>query len=139
MKRVSIFLASAALSVGIHTCAASTSGLRAQSHHRTSAETFRILVNGSVSRNATFWLAYGPVAGTFGVVQLLQTSPGVYEASRTFPAGSHGVVAFLEGHGIMQTRAGKVPGNPVTVIRRTASIPLTTSAIMTVKWTAPRS
>ena len=99
---------------------------------------FRLRVSGSVASNSTFWAAYGPVAGRFGLVQLKPVGPGQFSGTTKLPPGQSGIVAYLAGHGVVRTRAGKVPGDPVVTIRRTGDVPFSTRTLPLVHWVATR-
>lgn len=103
----------------------------------TVAVKFHLHVSGTVAPNATFWLAYGPVAGRFGVIRLKAQSPGNYVARQSLPAGSHGVFAYIMGLGTMHSREGAGPGNPTLTIRRFSVSRIQPGSIPQVSWTAP--
>ena len=97
--------------------------------------TFRLQVAGSISPGTTFWVAYGPVDGHFGIVQL-HGANGTYSARQRVPAGRT-TVAYLAGHGTMKTRFGVAPGNPVVTIRRVESAVIGQGPLPTIRWIAP--
>src|SRR5438270_13637329 len=57
-----------------------------RSHTGMVTVTFRLTVVGQIVPGQTFWVAYGPLDGHFGIFQLHQTSRGSYAASQQFPA-----------------------------------------------------
>lgn len=138
MQRVRVILFLTILGASVletGTVAAATS-----STHTSAIETvsFRLHVSGAVPATMTFWAAYGPVEGRFGLVQLKQTSSGQFTGGALLPTGKSGIVSYLAGRGVVQTRFGPAPGNPVFTIRRTAKIPLSTRTLPLVRWSAPQ-
>lgn len=77
---------------------------------------FHVQVPTTVPSRMTFWVAYGPVAGKFGIVRLHRASSREFVASARFPAGSRATFYYIEGRGSIQTRSGAAPGNPVTTL-----------------------
>lgn len=86
-------------------------------HHPGARSTFRLSVDGPVSPDDTFWVAYGPLAGTWGIVRLHAAGTNLFEVQVALPRGRT-VFSFIEGRGVLHTRLGAVPGNPVTTIRQ---------------------
>ncbi|HLJ69604.1 MAG TPA: hypothetical protein VKX16_19785 [Chloroflexota bacterium] len=80
------------------------------------AVTLRLHVSGTVPAAMTFWIAFGPLDGRFHVVQLHRSTPGVYRVTRSLPAYGRTIFAYVAGHGVLSTRAGPAPGNPVITI-----------------------
>ena len=120
-------------------CSATTSWARTvqQSAPPASASrVFRLSVDGPVAPSDTFWVAYGPLAGTWGIVRLHATGPKLFETKITLPRGRT-VFSFIEGRGVMHTRLGDVPGNPVTTIRQVRSATVTGPAFPLVVWHVP--
>lgn len=104
------------LYIGIGLTNADAAGRR-RSHDVTTV-TFRLHVVGHPSPNTTFWVAYGPLDGHFGVIQLHTRSGGDLVAQEQLPTRGRTVFAYLAGHGVMVTPMGNVPGDPVVTIRR---------------------
>lgn len=77
---------------------------------------FRLQPDSLASQHATYWLAYGPVAGKFGLVQMHPNSAGIFVASTRLPLGARGTFYYIQGQGAIHTRAGLAPGNPVHTI-----------------------
>lgn len=107
-----------------------------RAHPTMAATAFRLQVTGKPAAGTTFWVAYGPLAGRFGVVRLLPHGAGVYSAWNLLPEGRTTFV-FLAGQGTVQTKAGAEPGGMPTTISLIG--PTTAAAVghMTVHWQAP--
>lgn len=97
--------------------------------------TFRLRVAGRPVVGTTFWLAYGPLAGKFGLVRLKASQAGLYQASRDLPIGGQTIFAYLSAQGMIHTRLGLAPGGAVTVIRRLG--PVRVGVFPVVHWQAP--
>ena len=95
---------------------------------------FRLHVVGNTDPGATFWVAYGPVDGRFGLVQLRRLEPGVFQAMDRIRIGTRSVFAYLEGHGVVKTRFGNAPGDPVFTIRRVGPVTVTAAGVQSVRW-----
>jgi hypothetical protein len=80
--------------------------------------TFRVQVAGHDGAGATYWVACGPLGGRFGLVQLHPSGGGRYAATLRLAAAGRAVFAYLAGHGVVHTRFGPAPGNPVVTIER---------------------
>jgi hypothetical protein len=123
-----------ALTVAIALFVAALTPARAQ-RSPIAVATFRLQVAGSIAPGTTFWVAYGPVNGHFGIVRL-RGANGTYSAKERVPAGRT-TVAYLAGHGTMKTRFGVAPGNPVVTIHRVESAVIGQGPLPTVRWIAP--
>lgn len=77
---------------------------------------FHLQAAPNLPKTTTFWVAYGPLAGKFGLVRLHSVGPGRFVGSRRFPAGARADFAYIEGQGTMRTKEGIVPGNPVHTV-----------------------
>lgn len=99
--------------------------------------TFRLQVQGRAKPGMTFWVAYGPLAGKFGLVRLQSSRLGMYTASRTFPAGGRTVLAYLSSRGTIHTPIGLAPSTPFVTIRRIGPIRILAGSIPLVRWRAP--
>lgn len=98
--------------------------------------TFRVHVSGTPDPRMTFWAAYGPLHGRFGVLRLHSAGAGTYAAQQTLPDGTT-AVTFLAGVGTVHTREGAAPGNPVVTIRSLPSVSISSCSLPTVEWQAP--
>jgi hypothetical protein len=86
-------------------------------HYSSSASIFRLVVYGTIAPTDTFWVAYGPLQDKWGIIQLHAAGLNLYGARAKLPRG-HTVFSFIQGSGVLHTRLGLVPGNPVTTIRQ---------------------
>jgi hypothetical protein len=98
--------------------------------------TFRLQVSGPPARGATYWVAYGPLDGKFGIVRLTFAGSHMYKATRDLPAHGRAIFAYLSGYGSVWTRLGWVPGPPVVTIRRFGPT-LAWQLPTTVSWVPP--
>jgi hypothetical protein len=100
---------------------------------------FSLSVAGNVVSHTTFWVSYGPLNGRFAVRQLHRIAGGRYGITLQLPAGAKGTFYYLSGRGAVQTRAGLVPGDPVTTIRQVMLKPALalTPRRFSVSWHAP--
>lgn len=115
--------------------ARSTTGLRIDTRVPVS---FRIQVAGRPQPGTTFWVAYGPTAGAFGIVQLKPQGSSMWGASKRLPADARVDLAYLAGRGVIHTRFGPAPRDPVTVIRHLPPTPVSRLRLLhTVRWTPP--
>jgi hypothetical protein len=105
-------------------------------HHSLVGCMFRLSVDGPVSPTDTFWVAYGPLDGTWGIIRLREVGSRKYEAHATLPPGRT-VFSFIEGRGVMHTRLGSVPGNPVSTIRQIGPTSASGAALPLVVWHRP--
>jgi hypothetical protein len=107
---------------------------RAASRPRIGSVAFRLDVPGTVARNATFWVAYGPIAGRFGIVQLRPEGDGEYVGHASLPANSRGIFTYMTGTGRMHTRMGWVPRQTGIVIKTVGPTTPLRAAAMTVRF-----
>jgi hypothetical protein len=98
--------------------------------------TFRLHVSGDIPQAMTFWLAYGPLGGRFGIVRLHRSRVGLYAASVRLPVGRSSF-AFVAGYGVIHVRFGPAPGNPVITIRRIDRCTALQAARIGVYWHVP--
>ena len=110
---------------------------RANVHPNTIAMTFRLQVRGNMDRSATYWVAWGPLNGEFGLTQLRSAGSELYRAVENISIGARSVFAFLEGQGTIRTKFGPAPGNPVVTIRRVGPITVGTAGVPEIRWLAP--
>lgn len=101
-----------------------------------SAVTFRLQVAGDVPRNMTFWMAYGPLAGRFGIVQLHRFDTHLYRTTVRLPLGRSSF-AYIAGYGVQSMPYGLVPGDPVITIRYMERSTARRAARSTVSWHVP--
>lgn len=99
--------------------------------------TFRLQVAGAPDPGATYWIAYGPLAGKFGIVQLHPRSHGVYTASLQLPTNGKTVFSYIAGHGVVHTRMGVEPGSPVLTVRQFGPTSVWPHGIPSVRWHPP--
>jgi hypothetical protein len=104
---------------------------------RVVATTFRLQLAGRPAAGATFWVAYGPLAGRFGIIQLHRTPDGSYAATRALPAQGKTVFSYLAGQGVVHSRLGAVPGNPVVTIRSIGPVAASRLRPSIVRWEPP--
>lgn len=109
----------------------------AHPHRGTVQTTFRLRVQGHVGPRTTFWVAYGPLADRWGIVQLHAAGHGIFLSQRRLPLNGRSVFAYLEGNGAIATRIGPAPGNPVVTIRRLGPFRVSSRGLPLVCWTAP--
>jgi hypothetical protein len=100
--------------------------------------TFRLQVIGRPAAGATFWVAYGPLAGQFGIFQLHASGQSTYTATQRLPVQGRTVFAYLAGHRVMPSRLGPVPGDPVITIRHVGPTAARQLAFPVVQWQAPQ-
>jgi hypothetical protein len=98
---------------------------------------FRLHVEGRVPQDATFWVAYGPLGGHFGLMRLRAVGRSDFEVRERLPATGSTIFAYISGHGAVRTRLGWVPGGPVTTIRRIGPVALAHLSLPTVQWRPP--
>ncbi len=118
-----------------------TTPVRAQRHTVTRAREgtviFRLRVAGQPSPGTQFWVAYGPVAGRFGILRLRATSAGTYSAARTLPILEPTSVAYLAARGQVRTRAGLEPAHVLAIIFNSGPISLLEAQRHVPRWQAP--
>jgi hypothetical protein len=107
-----------------------------QGHGRQAVAMFRLRIAGKPDRQATYWVAYGPLNGTFGIIRLHASGNGLYSATNLLPRG-HTSLAYIEGHGVIHTPFGPAPGNPVTTIRTINAVALDGTPLPAVQWREP--
>jgi hypothetical protein len=104
--------------------------------HAATASVFRLSVDGDVATHDTFWVAYGPLAGKWGIIQLHAAGSRLYVARATLPRG-RSIFSYIQGNGVMHTRLGAVPGNPVTTIRQIGPVSTAGTTFPLVVWHEP--
>ena len=117
--------------------AASNETSRGAAPNHTVIRTFRLEVSNQVSPRATFWVAYGPLKGQWGLVRLRATRSGVYQGSARLPIPGKTTFAFIEGQGVVHTAHGPVPGDLVVTIKRFDHVSTTAPQLGLVQWQAP--
>ena len=100
-------------------------------------QSFRLQVDGEVGAKATFWVAYGPLAGHFGLIRLHPVGANLYSATVRLPGSGRTQFAYLRGNGVVRTPQGQAPGDPVTTIRLIGPVSVPRVALPTVQWQAP--
>jgi len=98
---------------------------------------FRLQVSGLRNPAATYWVAYGPLRGRFGIKRLRPAANGLFEASQWLPLHLRTTFAYVAGYGVMRTRAGLAPGNPVITIRVFGPAVIAPGGIPVVRWNTP--
>jgi hypothetical protein len=99
---------------------------------------FHVQVPGPVSAQTTLWVAYGPVAGKFGIIRLHASPSGQFVGSARFPAGSRATFYYIEGQGTVHTRAGLAPGNPTRTLGRVGPLVIGRQPVPLFRAAAPR-
>jgi hypothetical protein len=102
----------------------------------TNTLTFRLRVTGAHDPAMTFWVAYGPLGGTFGLIRLQPSGHEYYTATRSLPAGRT-VFSYIAGTGTVQTRLGPAPGYPTITIARMGPGAPVRSRTIALTWHAP--
>jgi hypothetical protein len=105
-------------------------------HPDSAVSVFRLSVDGPLAPTDTFWVAYGPLAGKWGIIQLHAAGSKLYVARAILPHGRT-IFSFIQGRGVMHTRLGAVPGNPVTTIRQIGPTSAAGNAFPLVVWHEP--
>jgi hypothetical protein len=100
--------------------------------------TFHLHVTGRMPARMTFWVAYGPLAGRFGVLQLRRTSAGNFRATKRLPAHGRGTFTYLASFGTTTTPAGPAPGGPTIIIRSFRLVTAPEVARIKIYWRAPQ-
>lgn len=103
----------------------------------TTGVVFRIHVAGQVKPGMTLWVAYGPLAGRFGVFRLQSQGGSVYHRTLQLPVGVRGEFVYVEGHGQQRTRAGLVPGGMVTTIGHVGPLIIGHATVPLLRWQPP--
>jgi len=98
---------------------------------------FRLQVSGPRDPSATYWVAYGPLHGRFGIKRLQPVANGLFEASQRLSPRTRTVFAYVAGHGAIKTRAGLAPGNPVVTIRVFGPAVIAPAGLPLVRWNTP--
>jgi hypothetical protein len=98
---------------------------------------FRLHVAGDLGRQASFWVAYGPLADHWGLIRLHAVGRGNYTATRHLPAEGRTLFAYLAGQGTVRTRGVVAPGNPIVAIRLIGPVSASQLGTTTVHWQVP--
>ena len=106
---------------------------------RTVVTTFRLHVIGRPPAHATFWVAFGPLADRWGLIQLHAAGGGTYTAAQSLPEVGRTIFAYLAGQGVLATQMGPAPGNPVVTIRRIGPVSASQVGATIVRWREPSS
>ncbi|MGH2443281.1 MAG: hypothetical protein ACRDFX_08975 [Chloroflexota bacterium] len=113
---------------------AHASGQPRGSHRRAASVAcdFRLNVKGTPSAPATFWVAYGPLDGKFGIIRLHAVGNGQYRATKRLPRNGKSQFVYVEGQGVVHTRAGAVPGGNVITIKNVGMVVLARQSVPSV-------
>lgn len=98
--------------------------------------TFRLHVAGRSDADSTYWVAYGPLGGRFGILRLMPRGNGLYSVTAALPSGRT-IFTFLQAHGYISTAAGMQPGSGVTIARSVGPTTATRAAASTVHLHVP--
>ena len=104
---------------------------------RTVSVTFRLHVSGEPDLRTTYWVAYGPLAGQWGVIQLHPWGAGTYGALRALPSSGHTIFRYLAAQGTVKTRFGPAPGGRVVTIQAVGPVSAAQLSRYRVEWQAP--
>jgi hypothetical protein len=100
-------------------------------------ESFRLHVDGRVTPGTTFWVAYGPLAGHFGLIRLQPDGLHLYAATVRLPGSGRTQFAYVRGTGATRTQHGQVPGDPVVTIKVIGPVSVPQVELPTVQWQSP--
>src|SRR5436309_16104204 len=117
MTRQSFNRTGALLAAVLMLFAALSPAVAAPTHRVHSAErkaltvlkTFRLAVVGDSARDTTYWVAYGPLNGRFGIVRLHPAGLESFQGTASLPARGRTTFSFLQGQGSVHSRAGWGP------------------------------
>lgn len=98
---------------------------------------FRLHVIGQADPRTTYWVSYGPLAGKWGIVRLHTARHGLQIGSRALPAKGTTTFAYIAGQGVVHTKLGPAPGNPVVTIKLIGPTSPMAVTRQTVQWQAP--
>jgi hypothetical protein len=130
-----VLLAAALFSPG--SAFAGSSRIAPHSHMRQVPVTFRLVVPGSVASTMTFWVAYGPLAGHFGIIQLVPKGNNTYSTRVTLPAQGRTTFTYLAAFGRIKTRMGYVPRRGDVTIKTLGPTDPITASMHPVRWLPP--
>jgi hypothetical protein len=108
-----------------------------QSHSAYATMTFRLQLTQRMPSDATFWVAYGPLAGRFGVIRLQANGAGLYVGAKSLPRGARTTFAYVMGRGTVRTPAGPQPGGRVVTIQVMSDQTVGKAEIPLVHWQGP--
>jgi hypothetical protein len=119
-----------------------TNASATREHHATGvahsvSTTFRLHVLGAPDRRTTFWVAYGPLAGEWGVIRLSRVGAGIYGATRALPSSGRTTFSYLAGQGTVKSRLGPTPGGRVVIIQKVGPVSAAQLSGYSVDWRAP--
>jgi|SRR5947209_17581029 len=106
-------------------------------HARLVTMNFRLRLETQPAAGTTFWIAYGPLAGRFGLIRLHQTGQNLYTAHANLPAAGRANFAYIAGNGTVRTRLGLEPGIPTVTIRNFDRITPGQTQLPVVTWQPP--
>lgn len=140
MKIRSLVLASSLVALAVSTSPAFAAGSRSGSHlarPQTAVTVFQLAVSGSPRPGTTFWVAYGPLNGQFGLIQLTHRSGNTFSASKQLPTAGRTVFAYLAAQGVTRTPAGLAPGGRPMTIRRIGPTSIWPHGLPLIRWQPP--
>ncbi|GAC1331995.1 MAG: hypothetical protein NVS2B16_28230 [Chloroflexota bacterium] len=138
MKRLGKGFGIAVLLSSVHMQSASASTHRqARAQASTVPVTFRLRAADAPSTDTTFWVAYGPVGGRFGIARLHAAGNHMYTARVLMPINARSIFAYLAGHGSITTRFGPAPGDPVQTVKQVGPVAVVRLRSVTTEWHAP--
>lgn len=77
---------------------------------------FALRIPTKPAAHATYWVAYGPVAGRFSVKRMTAAGTRSFALNLRLPIGARSTFVYLKGNGVIHTRFGPAPGNPVRTL-----------------------
>jgi hypothetical protein len=98
---------------------------------------FHLQASSSLPPATTLWVSYGPVDGKFGLIRLHNTGNGRFAAAGWFPSGVRADFYYIEGHGVMRTKQGLVPGNPVRTVGHAGPLVIGSRPVPLLRLSAP--
>jgi hypothetical protein len=139
MKSTLISVAASILLIGLLSPVDAHGAANSVGQVRTVVTTFRLHVIGRPAAHATFWVAFGPLADRWGLIQLHAAGGGTYTATQSLPAVGRTIFAYLAGQGVLTTQMGRAHGNPVVTIRRIGPVSASQVGATIVSWREPSS
>lgn len=114
-----------------------SASVHGHSRPRLSECTFRLQLEGRATPGMTYWVAYGPLGGRFGLIRLKSVGHGLFVGSRSLPFGARSEFAYVAGWGTVHTRAGLAPGGKPVTIRVVGPVRVFSGSMPVVDWRAP--
>jgi hypothetical protein len=116
---------------------AGSSRFSPHSHLRQEPVTFRLVVPGNVASAMTFWVAYGPLAGHFGIIQLMPKGNNTFSTRVTLPVQGRATFTYLAAFGRLKTPMGYVPRRGGVTIKTLGPTDPVTASMHPVRWLPP--